>query len=194
MKQLSTDQIKRLNDPLPPEAVKPHPTKTFLSTIKAIYVVERLNEVFGLGGWFINNVFVERAEKWVVIKSTFQAPEYGITIPDVFGGNDNADLGDAYKGACTDALTKIGSYLGIGMDIFKGLGDKKDKPTTAYNHKELSVGGKPLITNGAFKKACDRIRAGEVGVYEKVIDMYSLEGTQKQLLESLNNKKNGQPA
>ena len=34
-----------------------------------------------------------------------------------FGGNDNPDRGDAYKGACTDALSKCASYLGIGMDV-----------------------------------------------------------------------------
>jgi hypothetical protein len=120
MNKLSPDQIALLKRPLPSEAIKPHPTKTYLSSIKAIYVVERLNEVFGLGGWFATNEVVKEEGKWVVIKTTFNAPEYGIVIPDIFGGNDNADLGDAYKGACTDALTKIGSYLYIGMDVYKG--------------------------------------------------------------------------
>ena len=35
----------------------------------------------------------------------------------------NFDLGDAYKGATTDAITKIGSYLEIGIDVFKGNGN-----------------------------------------------------------------------
>ena len=30
-------------------------------------------------------------------------------------------VADAYKGACTDALSKCASYLGIGMDVYKGL-------------------------------------------------------------------------
>lgn len=120
---LSDEQIKKLKAPLPPEAIKPHPTKSYLSTIKAIYVIERFNEVFGLGGWFINNEVVEIHEKNIVVKSTFHADAFGIVIPDIFGGNDNTDRGDAYKGACTDALTKIGSYLYVGMDVFKGLGD-----------------------------------------------------------------------
>lgn len=179
--KLTDEQKKLLALPLPPEAVKPHPTKTYLSSIKAIYVVERLNEVFGLGGWEVENVFVERDDKQVVVKSTFSAKEYGITIRDIFGGNDNADLGDAYKGACTDALTKIGSYLGIGMDVFKGLADN-NKGKTLYNHKNLEQGGKPLIGNAAFKKAMERLQAGEAGVYEKVKETYSLEATQEQLL------------
>lgn len=191
--KLSDDQIKKLKEPLPSEAVKPHPTKTYLSTIKAIYVVERLNDVFGLGGWKVNNVFVERDGKFIVVKSTFEATEYGIVIPDIFGGNDNADLGDAYKGACTDALTKIGSYLGIGMDIYKGLGtngipDYKKKPTTLYNHKEIVQDNKPLIPMKGLKQALERIVAGELDVYYKVIDAYSLEKTQKDLLKDTYDK------
>src|SRR3990167_10271850 len=112
--------INKLKAPLPSEAITQHPTKSYLSTIKAIYVVERFNEVFGLGGWFINNEVIKQEGKMIVVKSTFICEKYGIQIPDIFGGNDNDDLGDAYKGACTDALTKIGSYLYVGMDVYKG--------------------------------------------------------------------------
>lgn len=135
-KKLTLEIIRLLNKPLPKEAIKQHPTKTYLSTIKAIYVVERLNECFGIGGWIINNEVVTREAKWVVVKSILTIPEYGIIIPDIFGGNDNADLGDAYKGACTDALTKIGSYLGIGMDVYKGLADQPKTEQKAEPKKE----------------------------------------------------------
>ena len=46
MEKLTPAQLELIKKPLPPEAVKPHPTKTYLSSIKAIYVTERLNEVF----------------------------------------------------------------------------------------------------------------------------------------------------
>lgn len=133
LKKLTDKQIESLKAPLPKDAVKPHPTKTYLSSIKAIYVVERFNDVFGLGGWQIQNEVVEAGEKNIVVKSTFHAPEYGIAVTDIFGGNDNADRGDAYKGACTDALTKIGSYLYVGMDVYKGLNDvpKAEKKNNA---------------------------------------------------------------
>lgn len=125
------EQIKQiLDEPLPPEAVTPHPTKAYLSNIKAIYVVERFNEAFGLGGWFIRNEVVESGDKMIVVKSSFHAPQFSIDVFDIFGGNDNADRGDAYKGACTDALTKIGSYLGVGMDVYKGKQSGKKAPTT----------------------------------------------------------------
>lgn len=122
-KQLTAEQIALLKKPLPPEAVSPHPTKAYLSSIKAIYVVERLSDVFGIGAWRIKNEVIEHDSKMVVVKSILTVPEYNIEI-ESFGGNDNADKGDAYKGASTDALTKICSYLGIGMDVFKGLADK----------------------------------------------------------------------
>lgn len=130
--QTITNEIKAiLNRPLPAEAVTPHPSKTYLSSIKSIYVTERLNEAFGIGAWQIATEFIERKEKMVVVKTTLTIPEYGIHY-ESFGGNDNADLGDAYKGASTDAITKICSWLGIGADVFKGLQTgKKSAPTPA---------------------------------------------------------------
>jgi len=186
-KTLTPEQIALLKKPLPKEAVKPHPTKTFLSSIKAIYVVERLNDVFGLGGWSAENEVVKQDGKMVIVKSTFTAPEYGIRIPDIFGGNDNPDLGDAYKGACTDALTKIGSYLYIGMDVYKGLpGETKQETATSYNHKKIEQEGKPLITNGQFKALCERIKAGDKEAYNNGINAFSFDEKQKSLLNNLN--------
>lgn len=142
-KTLSNEQVAMLLKPLPQEAISQHPTKTFLSTIKAIYVTERLNEVFGVGAWKTKTEFVERVDKMVVTKTTLEIPEYGIYY-EQFGGNDNQDLGDAYKGATTDAITKIGSYLGIAHEVFKGKqthnsqADTK-KPVSKYEHKDKVV-------------------------------------------------------
>ena len=127
MKKITNDMYEALKKPLPDEAVKPHPTKTFLSSIKAIYVTERLNEVFGCGAWSVKTEHITTTDKsMVVVKVTLTIPEYWVYY-ECFGGNDNGgehsknfDLGDAFKGATTDAITKIGSYLGIGIDVFKG--------------------------------------------------------------------------
>lgn len=137
--------IEILRRPLPPEAIKPHPTKKFLSTIKAIYAVERLNEAFGLNGWKIKNELVELYETkneetgkirtMVVMKSFLTVPEYGIEV-EAYGGNDNEDRGDAYKGACTDALTKICSYIYVGMDVYKGI-----KSSATVNAASAITGG-----------------------------------------------------
>jgi hypothetical protein len=47
-KTIDSQTRDSLRKPFPSEAITQHPTKTFLSTIKAIYVVERLNDVFGI--------------------------------------------------------------------------------------------------------------------------------------------------
>lgn len=108
-----------LSKELPLEALQPIPGKPYLTSIKGIYVTERFNEVFGVGGWRVKAEFVERKEDAVVVKVIFEVPEKNIYY-ECYGGNNNKDLGDAYKGATTDALTKIGSYLGVGLEVFKG--------------------------------------------------------------------------
>ncbi len=123
--QLPEDLKVKLKEPLPREAVSPNPQKPGLSVIKVIYVVERLNDVFGLNGWHIDNEIVETG-RMVVVRATLTIPKYSIAI-EQFGGNDNPDRGDAYKGACTDALSKCASYLGIGMDVYKGLHDERTR-------------------------------------------------------------------
>src|SRR4051812_9974974 len=129
MSAISNEMRDKLKAPLPAEAIAPHPTKTYLSSIKAIYVTERLNDVFGIGAWQIRTDSVERSEGGtVVVKAILTIPEYSVHY-ESFGGNDNGgeksknfDLGDAYKGAVTDAITKIASYMEIGIDVFKGKG------------------------------------------------------------------------
>jgi len=132
-----TKMKQALEAPLPAEAISQHPSKSYLSTIKGIYVTERFNEVFGVGKWRI------RAEKetmqspagdkvgsMVVVKVIFEVPDLKIYY-EQYGGNDNKDLGDAFKGAVTDGLTKIGSYLGVGIDVYKGKG--QTVPNSAQN-------------------------------------------------------------
>ena len=110
---------EELSKELPKEALQPIPGKPYLTSIKGIYVTERFNEVFGVGGWRVKVEFVERKDEAVVVKVIFEVPDKGIYY-ECYGGNNNKDLGDAYKGATTDALTKIGSYLGVGLEVFKG--------------------------------------------------------------------------
>jgi hypothetical protein len=118
---------EQLCAPLPPEAITPHPSKSYLSSIKNIYAIERLNQVFGIGGWTFRADVIEHDKQMVVVKVTFLVEQYGILL-EQFGGNDNEDRGDAFKGAVTDALSKISSYLGIGMEVYKGHGPTKQNP------------------------------------------------------------------
>jgi len=133
--------VMRLNQPLPPEAIVPHPTKSYLSSIKTIYQIERLNQVFGIGGWRARAAVIEAPPPetgtpeedakphpgMIVLKVTLTVPAFNIEL-EQFGGNDNPDRGDAYKGAYTDALGKIAAMMGIGMDVYKGYGPTKNEP------------------------------------------------------------------
>lgn len=163
-KRVTEDMRQQLCKPLPPEAVTPHPTKKYLSSIKSIYVTERLNEVFGVGSWKVKTEVIDNSSKMIVCKVTFSIPEYGIEY-ECFGGNDNADLGDAYKGATTDALTKIASWMGIGGEVFRGEAGKttaKVQPQqSAPQRKKLTLDA--LMDEEYLKGLCRWLRAKAEG-------------------------------
>lgn len=147
-KELSPTQLEQLSKPLPPEALKDHPTKKDssgkpMTTIKAIYVIDRLNEVFGIGGWHLKTDYIshdkivritqtgkERTEYISAVKTIFTAPEYEIHL-ECIAGSTNDDLGDSLKGGTTDGITKIASYLNIGTDIWRGTKPKTPAKTEA---------------------------------------------------------------
>jgi len=146
--ELTQEQIDLIKKPLPKEAVMQHPTKQNLSTIKAIYVTERLNDVFGIGYWTIQTHMVgdiiektrvtssgkERTEYTAILKTILEIPEYSIYY-ECIASSVNDDPGDACKGATTDAITKICSYIGIGIDVFKG---KHDAALQHYENESVS--------------------------------------------------------
>ena len=177
------EQLKaELYAPLPAEAIKQHPTKTFLSTIKPIYITDRMNEVFGIGQWQTKteNVLVND-NGTVVNKTTLIIKEYDIYY-ECFGGNDNCgscskgfDLGDAFKGATTDALNKIASYLGIGIDVYRG---KQSHAPSNYSKPSAPAPMQPSTSfdDGAERKAK---ALGALKVADKVATVKGLIAQQK---------------
>lgn len=140
--KLLDEQIIALQKKLPDWAVKAHPTKTNMSAIHPMAIIERLNEVFGITGWSFTTEFIscnpskQSVKEYVNGKPTGNMRERDIFIATVkgrleiedcvieqYGGNTNDDAGDTLKGSATDALTKIASYLGIGAEIYKGMGN-----------------------------------------------------------------------
>jgi len=178
------EQLKaELYAPLPAEAIKPHPTKTFLSTIKPIYITDRMNEVFGIGQWQTRteNILVND-NGTVVNKVVFTVPEYNISY-ECFGGNDNGgagskgfDLGDAFKGATTDALNKIASYLGIGIDVYRGK--QSHAPS---NYSKPAPTPAPMQPSKSFDDSADRKAKalGALKVADKVATVKGLIAQQK---------------
>ena len=157
-KRVTEDMRQRLCKPLPPEAVTPHPTKKYLSSIKSIYVTERLNEVFGVGSWKVKTEVIDNSSKMIVCKVTLSIPEYGIEY-ECFGGNDNTDLGDAYKGATTDALTKIASWMGIGGEVFRGEVGKTTANTNANTPKRKNLNVDILMDAEYLQGLCKWLRS-----------------------------------
>ena len=116
---------EQLRKPFPAEAITKHPTKSFLSTIKAIYVTERLSDVFGIGRWDFITEVAERTPDYVLVKGVLRILDYEVTVPAQYGGHKttgtNTEIADGFKSSITDALSKSASYLEIGIDVFKGL-------------------------------------------------------------------------
>lgn len=130
-KKITLEMRNKLRLALPEKACKKHPTKSFLTSINPMYVIERLNDVFGVGSWHVKNevILSDINQGSIVVKVTLEIPEYNIYL-EQFGGNDNGgkdkkgfDLGDCFKGACTDGLTKLASYLEIGISIYQNQGN-----------------------------------------------------------------------
>lgn len=132
---------KILTADFPKEAYSPDTSRGFeLTSIKAAYVIERLNEAFGLCG-----------HGWTYRRQPFQISESGEVLAEVtlwyrlpdgtwsepicnVGGKRQVrnNLTDARKSAITDAITKIASFLGVGHKAFKGL-VKVNEPKKATN-------------------------------------------------------------
>lgn len=167
MKTLTPEQVSQLRQPLPAEAKKKHPSKAYLTTINSIFVTERLNDVFGTGCWQIRSEIVDNTTKMVVVKTCLTIPDYGIYY-ECFGGNDNADRGDAHKGAVTDAITKIGSWLGIGAEVWKNHPEivpaqpqPQPQPKQANNQKVIND---RLLDN---RERCEKLIKFLEQAYEK---------------------------
>jgi hypothetical protein len=132
--KIDTVKTDQLQAPLPSWAVKPNPMKPNMSVIHPMAIIDRLNEVFGVGQWHFKTTAIDctkeiqktkNGDRNVFMSSvhaTLEIPEFDVHI-EQYGGSTNDDKGDALKGGATDALTKMASYLGIGASIYKGQGN-----------------------------------------------------------------------
>lgn len=187
---MSTEvNLEKLKEPLDSKAITQHPTKTYLSSIKAVYVTERFNDVFGIGKWQtkVEKEHVNHESGMVIVKVIFTVPSLDIYY-ESFGGNDNGgsnnknfDLGDAYKGATTDAITKIGSFLGVAIDVFKG--ESNNTPSTPAQPKRTIT---EWLSEENFNKAINSDKKGITAT----INAYSSgsKGMKKEYLTQLTQK------
>jgi len=129
---MTNEQISKLKEALPSWAIKANPMKPKMSVIHPMAIIDRLNEVFGIGQWNYKVEYIscdkdiqktKNGEREIYISAVKGRLEIEELIIEQFGGSTNDDKGDALKGGATDALTKIASYLGIGAEIYKGRGN-----------------------------------------------------------------------
>lgn len=132
--KLDSTLIYELQEPLPSWALKPNPMKPKMTVIHPMSIIDRLNDVFGIGQWHFKCTYIDCTKEIQKTKfgprDVYMSSVHGLlTVPaydihiEQFGGSTNDDKGDALKGGATDALTKIASYLGIGASIYKGQGN-----------------------------------------------------------------------
>ncbi len=141
-KQVTSEMRDQLRSPFPNEAYQAIESKPYLTTLKAMYVTERLNDVFGLGRWTIEFNIIEKTPENIVLQGEFISFDFDIHVPKQFGGHalnrKGMELADAYKSAVTDCQSKISSYLEIGIDMFKGLiklPNQQKRPTNTQQNQ-----------------------------------------------------------
>ena len=119
--------------PFPKEAYKGDSSRGFeLTTLKSQYIVERLNETVGVNGWELLGEYREiGVDDEGVPEGVVFDGDLVITIKDgtevvtmkkgqAGFGQCERNIGDGYKGARTDCLSKCASLFGIGNEMFKG--------------------------------------------------------------------------
>lgn len=160
------EQIKKLSEPFPAVALSPIEGSKGkdgqpLTSIGAYYIIKRLNDVFGLGGWQyvytpIQEIDLgERKNKWDNVEKIKEfITDVTITLFDKNGNTLNitspgghTQFGifgttDSRKSAVTSGISKCASMLGIGQEIFMGLSshdvkgvDKSSAPLTTTPFK-----------------------------------------------------------
>lgn len=172
---LSDNQISALRASFPPEALSPDNSRGFeLTSIKAAYIVERLNEVLGPCGcgwryahspfeWIDGEVLTEVALQFKVAEGGYSAvlwdaqvnrwisiEEGAVWSLPIFApggrkpGRGTAPITDARKGAITDGLTKAASMIGVGHEVFKGLVRVSQQTTRANGQASSGFDSKTL--------------------------------------------------
>lgn len=138
--------INAISKPLPPEALKPHDQKSYLTVINAAFLMERLDDCFGIGGWHIDDEGIDwkeittpgkngpRQELYAIARVTLTITEYNLQF-HAYGGNSNIDPGDSAKGAITDGFTSCCKQLGIGRHVWMNR-DKRGAQDSKTNNYE----------------------------------------------------------
>lgn len=131
MKESLMPVYEALTAPFPDEALSTDSSRGFdLTSVKAQYVKERLNEVLGFTNWRLDGQY-EEVDGGILYQGRLTLflgdfacfPDGGPMTHYVEALGFSAkkkNIGDTYKSAQTDALSKAVSNIGVANDVFKG--------------------------------------------------------------------------
>lgn len=122
--ELTGDEIRAaLADPFPPEDLgwKPQSVKgnraLAVAYIDARMVEDRLDDVFGVGGW--QDEYTPMGDGNVMCRLSVKIAGAWVVKTDVGGESEQPDGGDRLKAAFSDALKRAAVKLGIGRYLYE---------------------------------------------------------------------------
>ncbi len=192
--KITKEMIEALRADMPAEAIVPHETKPYLSTIKAYYIVIRLNEVFGVGRWEVVTELVSLTDKYALVKGEFISHDYDVKCTSQYGGHaiipKSSDTADACKSAVTDCTSKIASYLGVGHSVFCGKHENSKattKKTIYTNKKTYNPKIHTKVKMGYVENFKDKVAKFESkgGGYDSQVKVWFIPKTLKKAVEPL---------
>lgn len=144
--QLAEEIYKKLSAPFPEEALSKDSSRGFdLTSVKAQYVVERLNDVLGLDGWRLTGEYEYIKDSNGVIEDVIFHGKLVVRIGKQYHWVESVghselkkNAGDSFKGARTDCLSKAASLLGVANDVFKGKVKPPGSPQSSYSSASSS--------------------------------------------------------
>lgn len=170
--KVSDEMRVKLREGFPEEAYSQHPTKTFLTTLKAMYVTERLNDVFGIGRWTMQHRIVSTDNNYVLMSGRLILYDYDCIVPTQYGGHATSgtgtELADGYKSAITDMISKSASYLEIGIDLFQGKIQVEGSEPKGNQAKKQTV-SRQLTKDEVDNKWAGKIYGGSVYINKEEI-------------------------
>lgn len=174
IKQDAMQKVKQVNEMLlqgEPENVSID-TYSGYSGYKPQYVLDAMNEVFGLGGWGFEEVSSELVSEDKLAVTQVRVWLEGITSQPVGWGQarvTKGDLGDARKGAQTDAIKKALSYFSIGNRAYRGqLPDGKNKNNQQQMPRQNTVKPQQQTSQGNSQETPENITQDQINSIRKL--------------------------
>jgi len=171
-----------LSKPFPEEAIErtkgAETHKGYDTTgIKYQYVVNRLNEVLGIGGFRVDREFTMLEKTSSSGKPMYEATcdivmqlgswDNGAFIPMAeavaTGGHSSSNVADAKKGAFTNAFKKAAAFFGCGWQAYAGILDDDNVPQHQTGDSPSGADRKPEPPSG-------RVTHAQLGKLRQLVD------------------------